>query len=83
MNDYKPIACHFYDELESAAVKRVLNKIEYFDSNEKKVIEDYIVDLKSINKEEFMILKSGLKIRLDKITDFNGLNPKDYEICKV
>jgi len=82
-NKYKPVACHFYDELEAAAVKRVLNKIVYFDENEEKTVEDYLIDLKTIEKQEFMILKSGLQIRLDKIVDFNGLNPKDYETCDV
>ncbi|MFK2822409.1 hypothetical protein [Arcobacter sp. YIC-80] len=76
---YKPVACHFYDELESAAVKRTLNKIIFInDKNQEETIEDLIVDFKTIKKEEFAILKSGLQIRLDKIINFNELNPKDY-----
>lgn len=76
--DYLPIACHFYDELESAAVRRTLNTIVYLQKDEEKTIQDYIVDFKNINKEEFAVLKSGLKIRLDKIISFNGLIAKDY-----
>ena len=34
--DYIPIACHFYDELESAAVKRTLSTIIYKEENEEK-----------------------------------------------
>jgi len=77
-SDYIPIACHFYDELESAAVKRTLNTIVYLDENIEKTIEDYVVDFKTLNKEEFAVLKSGQKIRLDKIVSFNGLKAKDY-----
>lgn len=66
-NKYKPIACHFYDELESLAVKRTKLHIIYSEDNEQKEIEDLIVDFKTQNKEEFMILSSGLQIRLDKI----------------
>lgn len=76
--DYIPIACHFYDELESAAVKRTLSTIVYKEENEEKTIEDYVVDFKNINKEEFAVLKSGLRIRLDKIVSFNGLKASDY-----
>lgn len=79
---YVPVACHFYDELESAAVKRVKSTIVYLDEDTKKTIEDFVVDFKNINKEEFAVLKSGLRIRLDKIVSFNGLNPKDYN-CDV
>jgi len=76
--DYIPIACHFYDELESAAVKRTLSTIIYKEDNEEKTVEDYVVDFKNINKEEFAVLKSGLRIRLDKIVSFNGLKANDY-----
>ncbi len=80
--EYTPVPCHFYDELESAAVKRTLSTIVYMDDEIKKTIEDYLVDFKNINKEEFAVLKSGLRIRLDRIISFNDLNLKDYE-CKV
>lgn len=79
---YIPIACHFYDEMESAAVKRIKNSITYFDENVEKIVEDYLIDFKIINKIEYAILKEGLKIRLDRITDFNGLKPENYG-CSV
>lgn len=66
-NNYKPIACHFYDELEALAVKRTKLHIIYLEDNKQKEIEDLIVNFKTLNKEEFMILSSGLQIRLDKI----------------
>lgn len=79
--DYIPIACHFYDELESVAVKRVLNTIVYLEDGQEKTIEDYIIDFKNKNKEEFAILKSGLQIRLDKIVKINDLKASDYNNC--
>ncbi len=79
---YSPIPCHFYDELESAAVKRTLSTIVYIDDEIEKTIEDYVVDFKNINKEEFAILKSGLVIRLDKIISLNTLKLKDYQ-CNI
>ena len=75
---YKTISCHFYDELEALAVKKVLLKITYFENKNKKHIEDIIVNFKTKNKEEFLILKNRLIIRLDKISKINGLIPKDY-----
>ena len=75
---YIPIACHFYDELESAAVKRIKSKIAYKQNDEIVQIEDYLVDFKIRHKQEFAVLKNGLEIRLDKIVEFNGLNPLDY-----
>ena len=75
---YKTISCHFYDELEALAVKKVLLKITYFENENEKHIEDIIVNFKTKNKEEFLILKNRLIIRLDKISKINGLIPKDY-----
>lgn len=64
---YKVISCHLYDKLESFAVKKTKLKISYLEDLEEKNIEDYIVNFKTKNKEEFMILKSGITIRLDNI----------------
>lgn len=78
IDKYKTVSCHFYDELEALAVKKVLSKILYFENGNEKYIEDIIVDFKTRNKEEFLILKNGLNIRLDKIININGLINKNY-----
>ena len=36
MDEYQSIACHFYDELEAAAVKKVLCTIVYQEKMKKK-----------------------------------------------
>ena len=48
---YKTVSCHFYDELEALAVKKVLSKITYSENENEKYIEDIIVDFKTKNKE--------------------------------
>lgn len=72
-NKYQAISCHFYDELEVLAIKKVISKITYFENEIEITIEDLIVDFKTKNKEEFLILKNGTQIRLDKIIKINDL----------
>jgi len=80
-NDYIPISCAFYDELEAAAVKKINSIIVYEENLEEKSITDLIIDFKTKDKQEFVLLKSGLKIRLDKIISFNNLKPSDKNYC--
>ena len=72
-NKYQTVSCHFYDELEVLAVKKIIAKITYFENENEMTIEDLIVDFKTKNKEEFLILKNGTQIRLDKIIKINDL----------
>ena len=64
---YKTVSCQFYDELEALAIKKIKSKIFYMDNENEMYVEDLIVDFKTKNKEEFLILSYGLQIRLDKI----------------
>ncbi len=75
---YIPIPCQFYDVLESFAVKKTKSTIVYKDENMEKTIEDFIVNFKTKNKEEFLILSNNQEIRLDKILSVNSLTPTDY-----
>lgn len=81
MDEYQRISCHFYDVLESAAVKRVLCKIVYEEDEKDIEIEQKVVDFKIIDKAEYMILDNSQKIRLDKILLFNNVNPNDNNYC--
>ena len=79
MDEYKRIACNFYDELEAASVKKVLSTIVFHnEKDEKETIVDFVIDFKIFDKAEYMVLKDGKKIRLDKIIEFNEKNPKNY-----
>ena len=80
-NDYVPISCAFYDELEAAAVKKMISTIVYKDNLEDKTIIDLIIDFKTKDKQEFILLKNGTQIRLDKIISFNDLKPSDKNYC--
>ena len=76
-NNYEPIACHLYDELESAAVTAKECVIQYKNSQQQMVeIEDRIADVIQENKQEFILLKSGVKIRLDQLIKINAINFK-------
>ena len=72
---YKTVSCQFYDELEALVVKKIKSKIFYMDNENEKYIEDLIVDFKTKNKEEFLILNNGTQIRLDKIIKINEMIP--------
>jgi len=78
MDKYQTVSCHFYDELEALAVKKVLSHIIYSENENEKHVEDIIIDFKTKNKEEFLILKNGLHIRLDKIIKINDLKSSDF-----
>jgi Rho-binding antiterminator len=76
---YKTISCQFYDMLEELAVKKIKSKILYMDNQNEIYIEEIIVDFKTKNKEEFLILDNGTQIRLDKILKINEISPSDMK----
>ena len=76
---YKTVSCQFYDELEALAVKKIKSTIFYMDNENEKSIEDIIVDFKTKNKEEFLILSNGTQIRLDKIIKINEITPSNMK----
>ena len=78
-NKYQTVSCHFYDELETLAVKKVLSKITYSENENEIDIEDLIVDFRTRNKEEFLILKNRTQIRLDKIIKINEIPPANFK----
>ncbi|MFV0564102.1 hypothetical protein [Malaciobacter mytili] len=80
-NKYIPINCHFYDELEALAIKKIKAKILYLEKNKELEVEDFIIDFKNLNKEEFLVLSSGQYIRLDKIIKINDLLASSYSSC--
>ena len=68
MSDYIPIDCNFYDELVLLAMHKT--RITFIPNTYKVEEGDYIADLiTEASKEEFLVLKSGIKIRLDNIAN--------------
>ena len=74
MNDfsYKPINCSFYDILEAAATNKELCKIVIRLSEGELAIKDFIRTFIVKDKVEYLILKSGIEVRLDAISSVNG-----------
>lgn len=70
---YRPISCNYYDHLEAMATLRKRVLIRY--RNEKEIIttvEAIIKDFYVKEKVEFMVLDTGLLIRLDQLVDVDG-----------
>lgn len=70
---YQPINCHFYDELELLAIRRKACLIIYTNQEDKPSERtDIITDFKIKDGVEYMLLKSGESIRLDRIISVDG-----------
>ena len=70
---YQPISCHFYDELELLAIRQKNCLIVYLDeAGHQLEKEAIIIDFKIIDAAEYMLLKDGEKIRLDRLVSVDG-----------
>ncbi|AOP35034.1 hypothetical protein A0128_14975 [Leptospira tipperaryensis] len=70
MNVYVPVSCDFYDRLEELVIRKRKISFEVSENPEsspRKMENVRILDLVSMNREEFAVLESGEKIRLDYI----------------
>lgn len=76
MKNYIPISCALYDEFEAASVKRQECEIVYIDENMEKSVKTKIMNFKSFERQEFMILEDGTNVRLDRVVAFNGTSTK-------
>ena len=73
MDHYQPISCDFYDELAARATLRRSCHIEFRDaSGQVQTTEAVIKDLYSRSKVEYMLLSTGLEIRLDHLISVDG-----------
>jgi Rho-binding antiterminator len=73
MNNYQPISCDFYDELEARATLRRPCRIEFRDATgQSQTLEAVIKDLYIRSKVEYMFLSTGLEIRLDHLISVDG-----------
>lgn len=82
MKEYKPISCEYYDYIEHYAVKGEVIRIEFMDEySQISTIKDIILDTLIKDKEEYLILKSGLKIRMDHIVSINDHILSEYPSC--
>lgn len=78
---YHPIACSLHDELEALATLRRECRITFRDEESKtETISDAIADIFTRGREEFLRLRNGVMIRLDRIISIDD-KPFD-EICR-
>ncbi|MBM9502589.1 hypothetical protein JWG44_20245 [Leptospira sp. 201903071] len=70
MNVYVPVSCEFYDRLEELVIRKRKVSLEVSENPEvqsRKLDNVMVLDLTSMNREEFAVLENGEKIRLDHI----------------
>ncbi|GAB4480601.1 MAG: hypothetical protein OHK0057_34260 [Thermoflexibacter sp.] len=78
METYHPIDCGFYDILEATATLKKYVKVQYYtDIHEFITTNAVIKSLTTERGEEFMVLATGEKIRLDRVVKIDAkYNPK-------
>lgn len=73
MNDYCLVDCGFHDQLEALATLRQTCQITYRNAAEEIVeICTQIVDVYAANRADWLKLKDGTKIRLDRLISVDG-----------
>jgi Rho-binding antiterminator len=76
--NYKPVSCDFYDELEALATQRKDCDIIFINNESRSKIRAGIADLYTREKVEYMKTSSGLEIRLDKLVEVDGKIASNY-----
>lgn len=73
MDEYRLVDCGFHDQLEALATLRQPCQIRYCNAAEETVeVQDQIADVYAANKAEFLKLKDGTEIRLDRLLSVDG-----------
>jgi Rho-binding antiterminator len=76
---YQPISCTFHDILEALATEKKIVAVEFYVSNNAcRCSEAVILDFETKDKEEFIILDNGARIRLDQLLSVDGKEVYDY-----
>lgn len=73
MEAYTPVSCDLQDQLESLATLQQPCQLVYrSESDESIEAQGQIVDIYAANKADFLKLKDGTEIRLDRIESLDG-----------
>ena len=76
--NYKPVSCDFYDELEALATLKKNCDIIFMNNGGKSQIQAKIADLYTREKVEYLKTDSGLEIRLDNLVQVDGKIASNY-----
>ena len=74
---YTPIDCALHDELEAAATRGRPVHLAFRPHDggaALRTVDDVIVDVGSRDGAEYLSLRSGLRVRLDRIVALNGID---------
>lgn len=71
---YVPINCGFHDELLDRAVRKRPVRIVYREESEETSVTDVIEDVYSEGEAEYLRLRGGTVIRLDRLVSVDGLS---------
>lgn len=69
---YQPISCNFHDLLEAAATRRTVVRLEVSDAAGVRALDARIVDFVTDADGEYLVLDSGMSLRLDCIVSIDG-----------
>ncbi|MBE7172715.1 MAG: hypothetical protein INR73_19210 [Williamsia sp.] len=78
MEEYKPVPCDFYDQLEAFSTMGTACEIRFLLDEHPVEVKGRIVDLYTREKVEYLKMDSGLEMRLDKIIHVNGIEPTPF-----
>ena len=76
--NYKPVSCDFYDELEALATMKKRCDIIFMQQGGRSQIKGTIADLYTREKVEYLKTDSGLEIRLDNLVQVDGKIASNY-----
>ena len=72
--DYRPIHCGFHDRLESLAVRGTRCEVVFRDARgDARTVTTRVLDVFAEGREEFAVLESGEKVRLDRLVSVGGV----------
>lgn len=69
---YHPISLEFFDQLEVAIEREIPSTVVYLKEHKQETVKDVVKTLAVEDYKEYLVLRSGEKIRLDLILSFNG-----------
>jgi Rho-binding antiterminator len=73
MKAYIPVSCGFVDRIEDAATRKTSGEVVFAENGVKKSVLGQIKTWENVNKEEFVVLEDGTRIRMDKVVSLFGV----------
>ena len=78
MEEYTPVPCDFYDQLEAFATLGTPCEIRFSQDERPGIVKGKIIGLYARERVEYLKMNNGMEMRLDKITSVNGIQPLPF-----